>query len=65
MLTMSNSTQHSEENELSTAQLIVLFIVFSTLLIWLGDTFTATVGIIGEVIVFIVEYNKKHKLIDP
>ncbi|MDR6562722.1 MULTISPECIES: hypothetical protein [unclassified Arcicella] len=62
---MSNSTQHSEDNELSTAQLIGLFIVFAFLLIWLGDTFTATVGIIGEVIVFIVEYNKKHKLIDP
>lgn len=61
---MSNSTQHSEDNELSTAQLIVLFIVFAFILIWLGDTFTATVGIIGEVIIFIVEYNKKHKLID-
>ncbi|MEA5259307.1 hypothetical protein VB264_16030 [Arcicella aquatica] len=61
---MSNSTQHSEDNELSTAQLIILFIVFAFLLIWLGDTFTATVGIIGEIIIFIVEYNKKHKLID-
>ncbi|MBB6002975.1 hypothetical protein [Arcicella rosea] len=61
---MSNSTQHSEDNELSTAQLIVLFIVFAFILIWLGDTFTATVGIIGEVIIFIVEYNKKHNLIE-
>lgn len=61
---MSNTSQHSEENELSTAQLISLFIVFAFLLIWLGDTFTAIVGIIGEVIIFVVEYNKKHKLID-
>lgn len=61
---MSNLSNHSEDNELSTAQLISLFIVFAFLLIWLGDTFVATVGIIGEIIVFAVEYNKKHHQID-
>lgn len=61
---MSNLSNHSEDNELSTAQLISLFIVFAFLLIWLGDTFVATVGIIGEIIVFAVEYNKKKHLVD-
>ncbi|MEA5139545.1 hypothetical protein [Arcicella rigui] len=61
---MSNLSNHSEDNELSTAQLITLFIVFAFILIWLGDTFVATVGIIGEIIVFAVEYNKKHHQID-
>lgn len=61
---MSNLSNHSEDNELSTAQLVFLFIVFAFLLIWLGDTFVATVGIIGEIIVFAVEYNKNHHQID-
>ena len=61
---MSNLSNHSEDNELSTAQLITLFIVFAFILIWLGDTFVATVGIIGEIIVFAVEYNKKQHQID-
>ncbi|MCU0468251.1 MAG: hypothetical protein MUF58_06585 [Arcicella sp.] len=55
---------HNDNNELSTAQLITLFCIFAFLLIWLGDTFTAIVGIIGEAIVFAVAYNEKHKLID-
>lgn len=56
--------QHSDSNELSTAQLIIVFLIFSFLLIWLGDTFVATVGIIGEILIFIFAYNEKHKLID-
>lgn len=56
--------QHNDSNELSTAQLIIVFLIFSFLLIWLGDTFTATVGILGEIIIFIFAYNEKHKLID-
>ncbi|WP_044173769.1 hypothetical protein [Flectobacillus major] len=51
---------HETENDLSTFELIALFIVFSTILIWLGDTFTATVGIILEGIIFAVAYNAKH-----
>lgn len=60
----ASSEQHKDTNELSTAQLIILFLIFSFLLIWLGDTFTATVGILGEIIIFIFAYNEKHKLID-
>jgi accessory gene regulator protein AgrB len=56
--------QHNDSNELSTAQLIIVFLIFSFLLIWLGDTFTATVGILGEILIFIYAYNEKHKLID-
>jgi hypothetical protein len=41
-----------------------LFCVFALLFLWLGDTLTATVGIIAEAIVFAVAYNQKHKLID-
>jgi accessory gene regulator protein AgrB len=55
---------HDESNELSTAQMILLFCIFSFLLVWLGDTFTAVVGIIGEIIIFVFAYNEKHKLID-
>jgi hypothetical protein len=44
--------------------LIIVFLIFSFLLIWLGDTFTATVGILGEILIFIYAYNEKHKLID-
>jgi hypothetical protein len=57
---MSNSQQHSDSTDLSTAQLITLFLVFSTILICLGDTFTAIVGILGEVIIFGTAYNAKH-----
>jgi preprotein translocase subunit SecY len=56
--------QHNDSNELSTAQLIIVILIFSFLLIWLGDTFTATVGILGEILIFIYAYNEKHKLID-
>lgn len=56
--------QHNDSNELSTAQMIIVFLIFSFLLIWLGDTFTATVGILGEILIFIFAYNEKHKLID-
>ena len=60
----ASQDQHSDSNELSTAQLIIVFLIFSFLLIWLGDTFVATVGIIGEILIFIFAYNEKHKLID-
>lgn len=60
----ASQDQHSDSNELSTAQLITVFLIFSFLLIWLGDTFVATVGIIGEILIFIFAYNEKHKLID-
>jgi preprotein translocase subunit SecY len=60
----ASSEQHKDTNELSTAQLITVFLIFSFLLIWLGDTFTATVGILGEILIFIFAYNEKHKLID-
>jgi hypothetical protein len=60
----ASSEQHNDSNELSTAQLIIVFLIFSFLLIWLGDTFTATVGILGEILIFIYAYNEKHKLID-
>ena len=61
---MSDTHSHTEDNDLSTAQLIILFCVFALLLLWLGDTFTATVGIIAEAIIFAVAYNEKHKLMD-
>lgn len=62
---MSASTeQHKNTNELSTAQMIIVFLIFSFLLIWLGDTFTAIVGILGEMIIFAFAYNEKHKLVD-
>ena len=60
----ASQDQQSDSNELSTAQLITVFLIFSFLLIWLGDTFVATVGIIGEILIFIFAYNEKHKLID-
>ncbi len=60
----ASSEQHNDSNELSTAQLIIVFLIFSFLLIWLGDTFTATVGILGELIIFAFAYNEKHKLVD-
>jgi hypothetical protein len=60
----ASSEQHKDTNELSTAQLIIVFLIFSFLLIWLGDTFTAIVGILGELIIFAFAYNEKHKLID-
>ena len=59
-----SSEQHKDNNELSTAQLIIVFLIFSFLLIWLGDTFTAVVGILGELIIFAFAYNEKHKLVD-
>jgi hypothetical protein len=59
-----SSEQHKNTNELSTAQLIIVFLIFSFLLIWLGDTFTAIVGILGELIIFAFAYNEKHKLVD-
>ncbi|MDZ7898592.1 MAG: hypothetical protein U5N85_11285 [Arcicella sp.] len=61
---MSNTHSHSNSNDLSTAQLIILFCVFALLFIWLGDMFTAIVGIIAESIVFAVAYNENHKLMD-
>jgi hypothetical protein len=62
---MSASHEHHDDsNDLSTAQMILLFCVFAFLLVWLGDTFTAVVGIIGEAIIFAVAYNEQHKLID-
>lgn len=62
---MSASQQsHQDSNELTTFQLIAVFCVFAFLLIWLGDTFTATVGILGEIIIFAFAYNEKHKLVD-
>lgn len=62
---MSASQQsHSNSNGLTTFQLVALFCVFAFILIWLGDTFTAIVGIIGEIIIFAVAYNEKHKLVD-
>ncbi len=60
----TSSEQHNDSKELSTAQMIIVFLVFSILLIWLGDTFTATVGILGELIIFAFAYNEKHKLVD-
>ena len=60
----SSSEQQKDSNELSTAQMIIMFLIFSFLLIWLGDTFTAIVGILGEIIIFIFAYNEKHKLVD-
>ena len=60
----ASSDQHKNTNELSTAQMIIVFLVFSFLLIWLGDTFTAIVGILGEMIIFAFAYNEKHKLVD-
>ena len=60
----ASSEQHKNTNELSTAQLIIVFLIFSFLLLWLGDTFTATVGILGELIIFAFAYNQKHKLVD-
>ncbi len=60
----ASSEQHKDTNELSTAQMIVVFLIFSFLLIWLGDTFTAIVGILGEMIIFAFAYNEKHKLVD-
>lgn len=60
----ASSEQNKDSNELSTAQLVIMFLIFSFLLIWLGDTFTAVVGILGEIIIFIYAYNEKHKLID-
>jgi hypothetical protein len=61
---MSDTHSHNHSNELSTAQLIILFCVFALLFIWLGDMFTAIVGIIAEAVVFAVAYNEKHKLMD-
>ncbi len=61
---MSDTHSHHESNDLSTAQLIILFCVFAFLFIWLGDMFTAIVGIISEAIIFAVAYNEKHKLMD-
>jgi hypothetical protein len=62
---MSASPEQSKDsNELSTAQMIIIFLVFSILLLWLGDTFTATIGILGELIIFAFAYNEKHKLVD-
>ena len=60
----ASQEQHSDSKELSTAQLIIVFLIFSFLLIWLCDTFIATLGIIGEILIFIFAYNEKHKLID-
>lgn len=60
----ASSEHHKDTNELSTAQMIVVFLIFSFLLIWLGDTFTAIVGILGEMIIFAFAYNEKHKLVD-
>ena len=60
----ASSDQHKNTNELSTAQLIIVFLIFSFLLLWLGDTFTAIVGILGELIIFAFAYNEKHKLVD-
>ena len=60
----ASSEQHKDTNELSTAQMIIVFLIFSFLLLWLGDTFTATVGILGEMIIFAFAYNEKHKLVD-
>jgi|GEM_PF-6250186 len=59
----ASSEQPSNSNELSTAQLIIVFLIFSFLLIWLGDTFTAIIGILGEIIVFGFAYNENNKLI--
>ncbi|MDI9859224.1 MULTISPECIES: hypothetical protein [Flectobacillus] len=62
---MGNSHHSQEvENDLSTFELIALFVVFCVILIWLGDTFTATVGIILEGLVFAVAYNSKNNQID-
>ncbi len=60
----ASSEQHKNTNELSTAQMIIVFLIFSFLLIWLGDTLTAIVGILGELIIFAFAYNEKHKLVD-
>ncbi len=60
----ASSEQHKNTNDLSTAQMIIVFLIFSFLLIWLGDTFTAIVGILGEMIIFAFAYNEKHKLVD-
>lgn len=61
---MSDTHSHTEDNDLSTAQLIILFCVFALLFLWLGDTFTAIVGILSEAVIFAVAYNEKHKLMD-
>ena len=61
---MSDTNSQAESNDLSTAQLIILFCVFAFLFIWLGDMFTAIVGIIAEAIIFAFAYNQKHKLVD-
>lgn len=60
----ASSEKHRETNELSTAQLIIVFLIFSFILLWLGDTLTATVGILGEMIIFAFAYNQHHKLVD-
>ncbi|MEY4538944.1 MAG: hypothetical protein RLZZ306_701 [Bacteroidota bacterium] len=60
----ASSEHHKDTNELSTAQMIIVFLIFSFLLLWLGDTFTAIVGILGEMIIFAFAYNQKHKLVD-
>lgn len=56
----NTQTSQNSSNDLSTFELITLFIVFCTILIWLGDTFTAIVGIILEGLVFAIAYNSKH-----
>lgn len=61
---MENTHSEQDSSELSTAELITVFVVFSAILIIFGDTFTATLGIIVEGIIFAVAYNQKHKLID-
>jgi hypothetical protein len=61
---MENTHPEQDSSELSTAELITIFVVFSAILIFFGDTFTATIGIIAEGIIFAVAYNQKHKLID-
>ncbi|MDI9865001.1 hypothetical protein [Flectobacillus longus] len=62
---MGNSHHSQEvENDLSTFELIALFVVFCVILIWLGDTLTATVGIILEGLVFAIAYNSKNNQID-
>ena len=61
---MSDTNSQAESNDLSTAQLIILFCIFAFLFIWLGDMFTAIVGIISEAIIFAFAYNQKHKLVD-
>ena len=61
---MENTQHEQDSSELSTAELITIFVVFSAILIFFGDTFTATIGIIAEGLIFAVAYNQKHKLID-